>query len=90
MKRGMTTGTCARMMNQAIELRDAYTRDFIRQEIEAGALPARVYEARGTSGKHHIKVHPDDFRAWALKRLTSDVHRAALEQALEAFNGGHA
>lgn len=77
MNQSMTTGEVADLINEILEMPGAYSRDYIRQEVEAGLLVARVYDRRGK--KARIRIHPDDFIAWArgkvrgeqLVRLTS-------------------
>lgn len=73
----MTTGEVADLINAVLDMPGAYSRDYIRQEVECGALVARVYDRRGK--KARIRIHPDDFLAWAGARVR-DQQRPRLHE----------
>jgi hypothetical protein len=77
----LTTGACAALINAVIDMPGAYKRDYIRQEVEAGDLVARVF-IKVPGKKAIIKIHPADFLAWARLRLRDPRHLADLERRL--------
>jgi hypothetical protein len=78
--RWLTTGRCARLINEVLEMEGAYSSDFIREEVETGALVARVYERRRQ--RTRIRIHPDDFATWAAARLREADQAARLRERL--------
>jgi hypothetical protein len=66
----MTTGEVADLINSILDMPGAYSRNYIRQEVECGALVARVYDRRGK--KARIRIHPDDFLTWARGKVRAD------------------
>lgn len=80
----MTTGEVADLINAVLDMPGAYSRDYIRQEVECGALVARVYDRRGK--KARIRIHPDDFLTWAGGKVR-DQQRPRLELAIAAWSG---
>lgn len=80
----MTTGEVADLINAILDMPGAYSRDYIRQEVECAALVARVYERRGK--KARIRIHPDDFIAWARGKVRSG-QQARLASMVEQWSG---
>jgi len=80
-RRSMTTGEVADLINAVLDMPGAYSRDYIRQEVECGALVARVYDRRGK--KARIRIHPDDFLTWAGGKVR-DQQRPRLHELVAA------
>lgn len=78
----MTTGEVADLINAVLDMPGAYSRDYIRQEVECQALVARVYDRRGK--KARIRIHPDDFLAWARQKVREE-HQSRLVTMVAAW-----
>ena len=80
----MTTGEVADLINAILDMPGAYSRDYIRQEVEGGALVARVYDRRGK--KARIRIHPDDFLVWAQGKVRQG-QQGRVAPAVAAWRG---
>jgi hypothetical protein len=87
----MTTGGVADLINQILDKHYVparlggpkgqtvpYTPKYIREEVERGALVARVHDLRGSRAR--IRIHCDDFLVWARTKV-----RAEQQAVIEAL-----